>query len=111
MCRHFGGDRVRFVVETVLDDLERQEVLALLEKHPAQSIDVLLVELAVARRRALGVDQSLAFQEADLRDGDVGELLAQQGQDVTDRQIRARRHRRPSPPAPFNRRSIIRRSP
>ena len=71
-------DLVALVLQAVPDDLERQEVLALLAQHPAQPLDVVLVELAVARRRALGVDEALALEEADLRDGDVGELLAQQ---------------------------------
>ncbi len=73
--------------EATLDHLQREEVLALLAQHPAQPFDVVLVELAVTRRGALGVDQSLALQEADLGDGHVGELLAQQGQDVADREV------------------------
>src|SRR5664279_515348 len=83
---------VGIVVEPILDHLERQEVLPLLAQHPTQSLDVVLVELAVARGRPFGVDQSLALEKADLGDGDVGELLAEQGQDVTDRQVRSRTH-------------------
>ena len=51
-------------------------VLTLLPQDPAQALDVGFVELAVARRRALGIEQTLALEEADLRDGDVGELVA-----------------------------------
>ena len=80
------------VGEAVLDHLERQEVLALLAQDPAQALDVGLVELAVARRRALGVEQALALEEADLGDGDVGELVLEQGQDLADREVRAVGH-------------------
>ncbi len=80
-------------LEAALDHLERQEVLALLAQHPSQPFDVVLVELAVPRRGALGVDETLALEEADLRDGDVGELLAQQGEDVPDRQVCPTAHR------------------
>ena len=72
--------------------LQRQEVLALLAQHPPQALDVVLVELAVARGGPLGIDQALALQEADLRDGDVGELLAEQGEDVADGQVGAGAH-------------------
>ena len=66
------------VAQPALDDLQRQEVLALLAQDPAQPLDVGLVELAVARRRALGVEQALALEEADLGDGDVGELVLEE---------------------------------
>src|SRR5664280_312956 len=46
---------VGIVVEPILDHLERQEVLPLLAQHPTQSLDVMLVELAVARGRPFGV--------------------------------------------------------
>ena len=82
-----GVGRPLLVGQAVPDHLEGQEVLALLAQHPAQPLDVMVVELAVARRRALGVDQALALEESDLRDGDVGELLAQQREDVADRQV------------------------
>ena len=87
-----GTSRRRTVVQAVLDHLEGQEVLPLLAQHPAQALHVVLVELAVARRRALRVDQALALEEPDLGDGDVGELLAEQGQHVPDRQVRAGAH-------------------
>jgi hypothetical protein len=75
------------VLEAALYDLERQEVLALLAEHPFQALDVVVVELPVPRRCAFRIDESLAFQESDLRDRDVRKLLAQQRQDVTDRQV------------------------
>ena len=55
-------------------------MLPLLAQDPLQALDIGVVELPVARRRALGVQQALALQEADLGDGDVGELLLQEGQ-------------------------------
>ena len=70
-------------------------MLALLAQHPAQALDVVLVELAVPRGRALRVDQALALEEPDLGDGDVGELLPEQGQDVADRQVAELRGARP----------------
>ena len=60
------------------------------------------VELAVARRRALRVDEALALEEADLRDRDVGELVAELGQHLADREVLAAAPRsvsRRSPPS------------
>jgi hypothetical protein len=51
-------------------------MLPLLAQDPTETLHVGLEELAVARRRALGVHQALALQEADLGDRDVGKLLA-----------------------------------
>ena len=75
------------LVETALDHLERQEGVPLLAQDPAQALDVRLVELPVARRRALRVDQALALEEADLGDGHVGELLLQERQDLPYREM------------------------
>jgi hypothetical protein len=86
-----------FLLESTLDHLQRQEVLALLAEHPPEALDVALVELAVSRRGPLGVDEPLAFEEPDLGDGDVGEFLAEQSQDVADRKIAAPAHCRDSP--------------
>ena len=77
------------VVEPVLDHLEGQVVVLLLAQDPAQPIDVGLVELAVAGRGALRVEQPLALEEPDLRDGDVGELPLEQREDLADRQVGA----------------------
>ena len=84
---------VRVVVQPILDHLERKEVLALLAQDPAESLDVVLVELPVARRRPFRIDQTLALEEPDLRDGDVGKLLAEKGEHVSDREVRPRAHR------------------
>jgi hypothetical protein len=84
------------LLQAVLDHLEWEEVLTLLAEHPAQPLDVGVVELPVARGRPLGVDETLALEEPDLRDGDVGELLAKQREDVADRQVGAPAHRAPS---------------
>ncbi len=92
------------LLEAALDHLEGKEVLALLAQHPAQPLDVVLVELAVPRRRPFGVDETLALEEADLGDGDVGELLAQQREHVADRQVRPAAHGVPP-------RSLTRRPP
>ena len=81
------------VLEPPLDDLERQEVLLLLVQDPAQPVDVGAVELPVPRRRPLRVDEPLALEEADLRDRDVGELVAQRRQHLTDREVLGRRRR------------------
>ena len=77
-------------VDAVLDHPQREVVLALLAQDAAQQFDVVVVELAVSRRRPLRVDQTLALEEADLRDRDVGELLEQQPEHLTDRQVRHR---------------------
>ena len=74
-------------VDAVLDDAQRQELLALLAQDHAQQLDVVVEELAVPRRRPLRLDQALALEEADLGDRDVGELLEQQAEDLADRQV------------------------
>jgi hypothetical protein len=81
-----------FLLEATLDHLEREEVLALLAQHPAQPLDVMLVELAVTRRGPLGIDETLAFEETDLGDGDVGKFLPEQREHVSDRQVRPAAH-------------------
>jgi len=86
------GVAVDLLFQAALDHLERQEVLSLLAQHPAQSLDIVVVELAVARRRPLRVHQALALEEPDLRDGDIGEFLTEQRQDLTDRKVRPAAH-------------------
>ena len=76
--------RLRAFVEAALDDFQRQESIPLLPQDPAQALDVAFVELPVTRRRPLGIHQSLALQEADLGDGDVRELVLEEGQDFPD---------------------------
>jgi hypothetical protein len=66
------------------DDLERQKVFPLLSQNPAQPLHIMVVELAVAGRRPLRIDQALALQEADFGNGDVRKLLAKQGQHLAD---------------------------
>ena len=88
------------LVEALLDDLERQEVLLLLVQDAAQPLDVAVVELAVPRRRALGVDEALALEEADLRDRDVGELVAELVEHLADRRVRRARPRSAAPGSP-----------
>jgi hypothetical protein len=84
------------VGQPVTDHLEREEVLPLLAQHPTQALHVGLEELAVPRRRAFRVHEALALEKPDFGDGDVGELLAQQREDVADGEVRARRHSLPA---------------
>ncbi len=85
--RPISVGQVDALVEHPLDDLQRQEVVALLAQDPAQPVDVRLEELAVARGGPLRRDQPLALQEPDLGDRDVGEVLLHQRQDLADRQV------------------------
>jgi hypothetical protein len=41
-------------------------VVALLQEDPAKTLEVRRIEAAIARRRALGIDEPLALEEADL---------------------------------------------
>jgi hypothetical protein len=84
------------VGQPVPDHLEGEEVLALLAQYPAQALHVGVEELSVPRRRALRVHEALALEEPNLGDGDVGELLAQQRQDVPDGEVRAGGHSFPA---------------
>ncbi len=82
--------------EPVADDLERQEVFALLAQDPAQSLDVGLIKLAVARGRTLRIDQTLALQESNFGDCHIGKLLAEKREDITNRQITTTAHSSPA---------------
>jgi hypothetical protein len=84
-------------VEASFYDLEGQEVLTLLAKHPSQALHVVVVELPVPRRGPLRIDQPLALQEADLRDGHVGELRLEQAEDIADGQVAPSAHLRHLP--------------
>ena len=108
--RGHGADRVEIArLEACLDDLERQEVVTLLSEYPAEPSDVGVVELPIPGRRALGHDQPLRLQEADLRDRHVGEFGLQQREHLADgemtryavarRSVTHRHHRRTRPPA------------
>ena len=79
-------------LEPVTDDAQGQEVLALFAEDDPEAVDVGVVELAVSRWCALGVDEPLALEETDLRDGDVGKFLQQQRQHLADRQVRTIGH-------------------
>jgi len=74
------------------DDLEREEVLSLLAKDPAEALDVVVVELAIAGWCSLGVDQPLALQEANLGDRHVWELIAQQSEHLADGKMSSLSH-------------------
>jgi hypothetical protein len=62
-------------LKTPFDHLQGQEGVSLLPQHPAQAVDVCVIKLPVTGRRSLRVDQALALEEPDLRDGDVRELV------------------------------------
>ena len=59
----------------------------MLAQDHAQQVDIVVVELAVAARGSLGIDQALALQEPDLGDRHVGKLFEQQSEHFTDGQI------------------------
>ena len=59
------------------------------KEDDAQPLDVGVVELAVAGRRPLGIDEALALEEADLRDRDVGEVVLQKAEHLSDGQVGA----------------------
>jgi hypothetical protein len=79
--------RLAVFVQTALDHFQGQKGVPLLAQDPPEALDVGLVELAVTRGRPLRVDQALALEEADLRDGHVGELLLQEGKDFPYREM------------------------
>jgi hypothetical protein len=81
------------LLQPVLHDLQRQEVVALVAEDPAQALDVGLVELPVPGWGPLRVEQPLALEEPDLRDRDVREVVLEQAQDLADRQVGALGHR------------------
>ena len=83
--------------ELLLDHPQRQVAVALRGQDVAETLDVLGGELPVAGLRATGTDQPLGLEEADLRDGDVREVLAEQVQDLSDRVALSHRPRRRSP--------------
>ena len=63
-------------------------MILLLAQNEPQPVEIAVVELAIARRRALGIDESLTLEKADLGDRDVGKLLEQQPEYFTDREVR-----------------------
>ena len=86
------GALVLFVLQALLDDFERQVLVALHPQDRAQAIDVVVVELAVSGRSPFRVDQPLAFQEPDLGDGDVPELGLEHDENFADRHVATRSH-------------------
>src|SRR5829696_77113 len=75
-------------IEMLLDHPQREVVVALLGQHEPQPGDVSGGELPVSGGGALGMDQPLRLEEADLRDRDVRELRAQLAEDLADAQRR-----------------------
>jgi len=68
------------------DDAKREELVALEAEDRLQPVDVVLGEEPVATLRAPRGEQSLVFQVADLRDGEVGELVLEAAADRADRE-------------------------
>src|ERR671937_1506031 len=84
--------------ELLADDAERQELVALQAQDRLQPLDVFLAEEPVAALRPPRREQALILEVADLRDGDVRELVLQHPADGPDRQqpgFRRGRHQRP----------------
>ena len=63
-------------VELLANDTQRQELVALEPQDRGEALDVVGREEPIAATRAARRDEALVLEVADLRDGDVGELLA-----------------------------------
>jgi hypothetical protein len=72
------------VGEALADHTQREVLVALGAEDEPEAGDVVFGELAVAGGRAVGLDQAGALEEADLGDGDVGELGLEDPQDLAD---------------------------
>src|SRR4051794_33206171 len=72
--------------ELLADHAQRQGLVALQAQDRLEPLDVLLVEQAVPALGAPRREQALVLEIADLRDRDVGELLAQAAADRADGQ-------------------------
>src|SRR4051795_11499398 len=77
--------------QLLADDAQRQELVALEAQDRAQALDVGRRVEAVAAGGAARRQQLLVLEVADLRDGDVGELLLQRLADGPDRHRLPRR--------------------
>ncbi len=67
------------------NNLQRRVVVSLSSQDVAKAIDVFLSEAAVTGRSTLWRDQTFGFEEANLRHGNVRELLVQLLQNDADR--------------------------
>src|SRR5204862_2641323 len=72
--------------QLLADYLQRQELVALQAQDRAQALDVRLGVEAVAALGAARLEQLLALEVADLRDGDLRELPLELLADGADRQ-------------------------
>jgi hypothetical protein len=81
-------------VEVLLDHPQRQIVVTLRGQHEPQPFDVVVVELAIARRSSLRFHQAFRLEEPDLRDRDVGKLGPQPREHLTDGKTVGPRRRR-----------------
>jgi len=60
--------------EVIFDHPQWEVVVALRRQYVAQPLHVIVRKLAISRRRALGLDETLRLEEPDFGDGDVGEV-------------------------------------
>ena len=74
-------------LDAITNDLERKEVRLLFVQDRAEQVDVVIVELAITRRGALGFDEALTFEEPNLGDRDIGKVFEQQPEHLSDRQV------------------------
>ena len=81
--------------EAFLDHLEREVVTSLLVEDPPKPLDVGRAELPIARRGPPWIDVTLAFEEADLRDRHVRELLPELREHLAVRAVVSHRLSRP----------------
>jgi hypothetical protein len=83
---------------SLADHAERQKLVPLETEDRPEALDVVVAVEAVAALRPARREEALAFQVADLRDRDVGKLVAELLADRPDRQspfarvVRRRRH-------------------
>jgi len=83
-----GATAAHATGELFLDHLEWQELVTLHVQHLTQLVDVPLGVDAVAALGTVRLNQTLLFQEAQLRDRDVREFRAQHVTDLADAVLR-----------------------
>ena len=97
------GTRIRLVVrahhairsvaiELGANHLQRKIVVLLLTQDESQSFDFGVTELAISRGGSLRLDEALAFEKPNLRNGDVRKLFEQETEHFPDGKIRLCAH-------------------
>ena len=82
--------------QMLLDHLERPEPIPLRSEHEPEPVHVLAAVLAVSRRAALGGDQPLGLEVVKLRMRQIGELVPQHLEHLTDAEPRGNGGARPA---------------